>query len=69
MYRIFDTSIGNSLSLFYPEGILFSIICWLMKERSIVGALPTTLLSEDTNRFWFTTVSDHTQSRLTTSSY
>ena len=40
-----------------------------MKEGSIVGALPASLLNEVANRFGFATIVQHTCSRLTTSSY
>ena len=40
-----------------------------MKEGSLVGAIPETLLSENTYRFGFASIPQHIWSSLTTSGY
>ena len=69
LQRLVATSIGDSISLLFPEGMLFPCIFWLMKEGSLVGAIPATLLSENTNRFGFASIPQHIRARLTTAGY
>ena len=40
-----------------------------MKEGSLVGAIPVTLLSENNYRFGFVSIPQHIWSRLTTAGY
>ena len=69
LQRIVATSIGKSVNLLYPEGMLFPSIFWKMIEGSIIGAIPATLLNERANRFGFASIGDHVRSRLTASGY
>ena len=64
LQRIVATSIGKSVSLLYPEGVLFPSIFWRMQAGSIVGAIPATLLTENTGRYGFASLSQHTRSRF-----
>jgi hypothetical protein len=69
LQRLVATTIGDSISLLYPEGMLFPCIFWLMKEGSLVGAIPATLLSENTNQFGFASIPQHIRARLTSAGY
>ena len=41
----------------------------MMKEGSIVGAIPATLMCEKATKLGFASLADHTRSRLTASGY
>ena len=69
LQRLVSTTIGDSVSLLYPEGMLFPSIFWKMKEGSIIGAIPATLLTENIKLFGFTTIPQHIRSRLSSPSY
>ena len=68
LQRLVATTIGESLSLLYPEGMLFPCIFWKMKEDSIIGAIPATLLNENINKYGFSPLPQHVRSRLTSPS-
>ena len=64
--RICATSIGKSVPLRSPEAMIFSSIFWKIfdKSGSILGALPSALLSEDNTTFGFESIKHHTRNRL-----
>ena len=66
LQRLVSTSIGFSVSLLYPEAMMFSCMFWLMFEGALVGALPATLLNENCSKFGFASIPEHTRSRMTT---
>ena len=49
--------------------MLFPSIFWSMKEKSLVGAIPASLLNDNTARHGFASLPQHVRSRLTASSY
>ncbi len=53
----------------YPEGILFPCIFYIMHNRSIIGAIPSALLSESIGTFGFASLPDHIRTRLTASGF
>ena len=59
-------STGASIPLMYPEGMLFPSIFWksAMDSLSIVGAIPSPLLSECVSMFGFASIPEHVRSRL-----
>ena len=59
LQRIVTTSIGESVSLLFPEGILFPTIFWLMREGFLVGAISATLLNENSKKYGFATIPQH----------
>ena len=63
------THMGTSVPLIYPEGSLFPSIFYSMKDNSVVGAIPASLLSELISSFGFSSLPDHIRSRLTSSSH
>ena len=69
LQRICATTIGESIPLMYPEGILFPSIHWKMSSDncSIVGAIPALLLNESVKTFGFASIQEHIRSRLTSS--
>ena len=69
LQRIVTTSIGKSVSLIYPEAMLFPSIFWLMREQSLIGAIPATLLNEKATQHGFASIPQHVRSRLTSSSF
>ena len=69
LQRLVATLIGDSISLLYPGVMLFTCIFWLMKEGSLVGNIPATLIIENTYRFGFASLPQHIWSRLTTAGY
>ena len=59
---------NSSISLLYPEAVLFPSIFWKQDEcGTCIGALPSVLLQSDSLnlKFNFASVSDHLWSRLT----
>ena len=71
LQRIRATSIGKSVPLHYPEEMIFPFIFWKMFDKlgSILGSLPSALLSEDTTIFEFESIKHHTRNRLTAFMY
>ena len=69
LQRLVSTSIGKSVSLLYPEAMLFPSIFWSMKEKSLVGAIPASLLSDNTKSHGFASLPQHVRSRLTSSGF
>jgi hypothetical protein len=69
LQRLVATSFGKSVSLAYPEGMMFTCIFWMMKEGALVGAIPATLLNENTKQFGFASVAKQICSRLTAVGY
>ena len=69
LQRICATTVGESIPLMYPEGILFPGIHWKMSADncSIVGAIPAPLLTESVSQFGFCPIQQHIRARLTTS--
>ena len=58
---------GESIPLLYPEAMLFPSIFWKMvpHEGSILGAIPSALLSEKPPPYGFASIKDHARCRLT----
>ena len=69
LQRLVTTSIGKSVSLLYPEAMLFPCIFWLMKERYLIGAIPATILNDKSNEHGFASIPQHIRSRLTSTSF
>ena len=69
LQRLVATSIGKSVSLLYPEAMLFPCIFWLMKERSLIGAIPATIMNDKSNEHGFSSIPQHIRSRLTSTGY
>ena len=67
--KLCANSVGTSVPLMYPEGLLFPNIFYLalLDSLSIVGAMPAPLLTEK-NDFGFASLMEHTRSRLTSAS-
>ena len=65
--KLCSTSIGASIPLVYPEGLLFPSIFWktAADNCSIVGAIPFPLLSQSISKFGFQSIPCHVRSRLT----
>lgn len=65
--KLCATSIGSSVPLIYPEALLFPSIFWKMAPDncSIVGAIPSPLLSQSMHSFGFESIPSHIRSRLT----
>ena len=49
--------------------MLFPSIFWLLRDWSLVGAIPATLLNENTKKIGFATIPQYARSRLTASGY
>ena len=49
--------------------MLFPSIFWLMKEESLVGAIPATIMNDKTNEHGFASLPQHVRSRLTSTSF
>ena len=67
LQRLVSSSLGESIPLLYPEGMLFPSIFWKMVENcgSIIGSLPSCLLAHTSSFHGFASVGDHIRSRLT----
>ena len=67
LQRTYATSIIKSVPLRYPEEMIFPSIFWKMFDESgsILGALPSTLLSKNTTTLGFESIKHHTRNRLT----
>ena len=65
---IVANSFGKSVPLLYPEAMIFPSIYWKMADKSgaIAGAIPSSLLTENTKRDGFQTIAQHVRSRLST---
>jgi predicted GIY-YIG superfamily endonuclease len=70
LQKICSTSKGTSIPLLYPEATMFPSIYYAMADDncSIIGAIPSSLLSENTSKFGFASIPTHVRSRLTSSS-
>ena len=68
---IVATSFGKSASLLYPEAMVFPSSYWKMADRSgtIVGAIPSSLLTENTKRDGFRIIAQNVRSRLSTCTF
>ena len=53
LQHLVSTTIGHSLPLLYPEGMLFKGIFWKMQVNSILGALPATPFTDATKKLIF----------------
>ena len=66
--RIAATSVGKSIPLLYPEAMLFPSIFYKMNENgSLVGALPSSLVSTSKSCNGFASPLSHIRNRLTLS--
>ena len=65
--KLCSKSVGETVPLMYPESTCFPSIFWKAAEDacSIVGAIPTPLLSESTSRFGFESIPKHVRCRIT----
>ena len=65
--KLCSISIGSSIPLMYPEAMVFPSIFWKSTQDacSIVGAIPSPLLSESIKSFGFASIPDHIRSRIT----
>ena len=68
LQRLVCTSLGKSVSLLYPEAMLFPCIFWYMFQKSLVGTIPATILSDKTTKHGFASIPQHIRSRVTSSS-
>jgi hypothetical protein len=68
LQKICSTSIGNSLPLLYPEGLLLPSIYYSSAgdNLSILGAIPFSLMSAGTYRFGFEEIPKQIRSNMTT---
>jgi len=53
-----------SISLLYPEGQLFQIIFWCAKSGSVLGAIPSFMITISNKPFGFASLIDHNYVRL-----
>ena len=67
LQKICSTSIGASIPLLYPEAMLFPSIFWKSADDncSIIGAIPSSLLSSSISSHGFASIPSHIRSRLT----
>ena len=67
LQKICSTSFGNSIPLLYPEGLLFPSIFYSAAgdKCSILGAIPSSLLSEGVTKFGFRNIPEHIRTNLT----
>ena len=67
LQKICSTSIGSSVPTIYPEAMLFPSIFWKTANDnlSLVGAIPSPLLSDTISKFGFASIPMHVRSRLT----
>ena len=68
LQRICATTMGDSIPLLYPEGMIFPSIFYANApdDSSILGAIPSSLLNDSNkNQHWFATVMEQSRSRLT----
>ena len=69
LHRLVTTSIGKSVSLLYPEAMLFPCIFYLMTEKSLVGAIPATILNDKSGENGFASIPQHIRTRFTSSGF
>ena len=67
LQRIASTSFGTSIPLLYPEGMLFPSIFWkqMLHDGSIIGATPSSLLSQNNSIYGFESLKNLAHSRVT----
>ena len=66
--RVVSTNFGTSVPLLYPEGMLFPSVFYSMKNGSIIGAMPSSVMSDLMCEYGFSPINDHLRSRLTSPS-
>lgn len=68
LQKICSTSIGKSIPLLYPEGMIFPSIHWSMANDncSVLGAIPAPLLSDAISKYGFASIPQHVRNRITT---
>ena len=68
LQRICSTTLGTSIPLLYPEGMLFPSLHWKAAgdNCSLVGSIPAPLLTESIKQEGFASIQEHVRTRLTT---